>query len=211
MNVTKENAKGHSVHGGRDYYFCNLGCKNKFDANPEKYAAPNEVSLPVTAQSFKPLIIVFFYILITVVVVEGMHGNFSWMRAMGVYMAAFYLTFSLFKWINIDGFVQAYQTYDIIAQRWAPYGYVYATLEAIFGFAYILVPMSPVLNSMGFLLSVISMAGVYRVLREKRTVQCACLGTSFNLPMTKVTLIENLVMAVMSALMLLANASRFGG
>jgi P-type Cu+ transporter len=34
-------AKGnHTVHQGKDYYFCCAGCKAKFEAEPEKYLAP---------------------------------------------------------------------------------------------------------------------------------------------------------------------------
>jgi hypothetical protein len=44
--------------------------------------------------------------------------------------------------------------------------------------------------------------GVLRVLLDKRSIRCACLGTALNLPMTKVTLIEDLTMAAMAAVML---------
>ena len=44
--------------------------------------------------------------------------------------------------------------------------------------------------------------GVFQALREKKTIQCACLGTALKLPMTKVTLIEDVGMGVMALLML---------
>jgi hypothetical protein len=37
---------------------------------------------------------------------------------------------------------------------------------------------------------------------SKQTIQCACLGDVFNLPMTTVTIIEDLAMVVMAAVML---------
>lgn len=30
---------GSSQHGGRTYHFCGAGCKQRFDAEPQKYAA----------------------------------------------------------------------------------------------------------------------------------------------------------------------------
>ena len=45
--------------------------------------------------------------------------------------------------------------------------------------------------------------GVIKQLQQKSTIQCACLGTSLNLPMTEATLIENLIMLSMSVGMLL--------
>jgi hypothetical protein len=44
--------------------------------------------------------------------------------------------------------------------------------------------------------------GVAQALREKRTIQCACLGTALKLPMTKVTLAEDVVMGLMALVML---------
>jgi hypothetical protein len=38
---------------------------------------------------------------------------------------------------------------------------------------------------------------------DKSELQCACLGTALKLPMTKATLIENLIMILMAAWMLL--------
>jgi P-type Cu+ transporter len=38
MQVDEQKAAGQSVYKGKTYYFCNLGCKAKFDKNPEQYA-----------------------------------------------------------------------------------------------------------------------------------------------------------------------------
>ena len=38
MQVEEQHAAGQSEHGGKTYYFCSQGCKNKFDEDPERYA-----------------------------------------------------------------------------------------------------------------------------------------------------------------------------
>jgi hypothetical protein len=43
---------------------------------------------------------------------------------------------------------------------------------------------------------------VLKALLDKRAIRCACLGTALNLPMTTITLIEDLGMAAMAAVML---------
>jgi hypothetical protein len=48
----------------------------------------------------------------------------------------------------------------------------------------------------------ISAYGVWKVLKVKGEIQCACLGTVFKVPMTKVTLFENLFMAAMALYMI---------
>jgi len=38
MTIDSEKAAATSVYKGQMIYFCNPGCKTKFDQNPEKYA-----------------------------------------------------------------------------------------------------------------------------------------------------------------------------
>lgn len=37
MDIDPATAAGTSEYKGQTYYFCSLGCKKSFDANPEKY------------------------------------------------------------------------------------------------------------------------------------------------------------------------------
>lgn len=37
MEVEPKNAAGQSTYQGQTYYFCAVGCKTKFDAEPGKY------------------------------------------------------------------------------------------------------------------------------------------------------------------------------
>lgn len=39
MTVEPARAAAQSVYQGRTYYFCAVGCKQKFDLEPEKYLA----------------------------------------------------------------------------------------------------------------------------------------------------------------------------
>ena len=47
----------------------------------------------------------------------------------------------------------------------------------------------------------IGLIGVLSAVQKKQAIQCACLGTEFNLPMSVVTIIENSVMIVMAIAM----------
>lgn len=49
--------------------------------------------------------------------------------------------------------------------------------------------------------------GVYLKLRQPARIRCACLGTTLNFPLSKVTLAENMLMFVMAFAMLLAPAT----
>lgn len=49
----------------------------------------------------------------------------------------------------------------------------------------------------------LSSIGVIQSILQKRTIQCACLGTVFKLPMSTVTIIEDLLMVIMAIVMLI--------
>src|ERR1041384_671231 len=54
MTVDPAKAAGSFEHAGRTYYFCSLGCREKFTADPEKYLSPKPL-IPVGIQRAKHL------------------------------------------------------------------------------------------------------------------------------------------------------------
>jgi Cu+-exporting ATPase len=58
MNVDPAKAVGQSDHAGQTYYFCSIGCKKNFDANPVAFVAPKAVSpiqiMPATTRLTLP-------------------------------------------------------------------------------------------------------------------------------------------------------------
>ena len=151
-----------------------------------------------------PLALVISYLLLGVFAVAWATSIFSLSTMMFHYMAGFFLVFSFFKFLNIEGFADAFQTYDPLAKAWRPYGYFYAVFELGAGIGYLVQPTSLLLNLVVLILLSISSWGVIKAVRSKNQIQCACLGTVFNLPMTKVTLTENSVMIAMAVVMLIA-------
>ena len=153
-------------------------------------------------QTYKPLLLVVGYLVGIVGLVEIAADSFDWMRAMGNFMGGFFLAFSFFKLLDLRGFVDSFQSYDVVARPIRSYGYAYPFIELGLGVAY-LVGFAPVAtNLVTLVVMLVGIVGVSQALFQKRRIQCACLGTVFNLPMSKVTFIEDGVMATMAAVML---------
>jgi hypothetical protein len=72
------------------------------------------------------------------------------------------------------------------------------------GIAYVVQFNPLVTNWVTLILMSVSSIGVVQSLLNKRKIQCACLGAVFNLPMSKVTLIEDALMAGMALVMILS-------
>jgi hypothetical protein len=99
--------------------------------------------------------------------------------------------------------VDAYRSYDLVARAVPAWGWIYPFVELALSVAY-LVNFGPRLTNWATLVvMLVGAVGVLRALLDKRAIRCACLGTALNLPMTKVTLVEDLGMAAMAAGMLL--------
>src|SRR5947209_14048689 len=153
-------------------------------------------------QSYYPLALIVAY-LVGLSVLPGLwSGTFQWMTAMRHFMAGFFLAFSFFKLLNLTAFADAYAMYDVIARRWRPYGFAYPFIELALGVAYLLDLWPVVTNWVTLAVMLVGSVGVIQSLLNRRQIRCACLGTVFNLPMSTVTLIEDIGMAAMAAAML---------
>lgn len=153
--------------------------------------------------SFKPIYLLFAYVAGAATLVETARGGSDAMRWMGAFMAVFFLTFSFFKMLDVRGFAEGYGTYDVIAKRLPLYGLIYPFIELALGIAYVLAPLSPVTNIAALLVMGVSSIGVIQSVLRNAPFQCACLGTIFKLPLSRITLVEDLLMVVMSASMIL--------
>jgi hypothetical protein len=171
-------------------------------ATAEKHApaANAEKEKPTT---YFPLLLVLLYLLGITAAIEVAGGSFDAMRAMGHFMAGFFLVFSFFKLLDVRAFADAYGGYDVVAARWPLWGFVYPFVELALGFAYATHFAPVATNIVTLIVMGVSSIGVVKALLAKRKIQCACLGTVFNLPMSRVTLIEDGTMLAMAAAMLI--------
>jgi copper chaperone CopZ len=149
--------------------------------------------------TYKPILLIFGYVTTVSIIAATLQNTFHWMKAMNVFMAGFFLTFSFFKMLDLKGFAESYSMYDIVAKKLMAWGYVYAFIELALGVAYATNFQPLVTNIVTLLVMSISIIGVLQSVLNKQKIKCACLGAVFNLPMSTVTIIEDGLMIAMSA------------
>ncbi len=156
--------------------------------------------------NYFPLIIIIGLILLvaaTLTFKDINNDNFLLKKSVSYFMAGFFIVFGGFKLLDLKGFAHGYATYDLLAQKVPIYGYLYPFIELFFGLAMIMY-----FDSLGLLLAEIivmsfSGLGVVISLMRKQKIKCLCLGTLIsNIPLTKVTLIEDFGMAALALVML---------
>jgi copper chaperone CopZ len=157
---------------------------------------------PIRLATYWPLILVVAYILMGTGYVQYATGDWSWHHGMRLFMGLFFVGFAFFKLLNIPKFADAFASYDLIAARWRGYGLLYPMIELSLGFAYLfdIFPTATNLATIGVM--GIGLIGVIRAVAKRQAIECACLGTAFNLPMSAVTIIENSSMVLMALAML---------
>lgn len=155
-----------------------------------------------TIKDFSPLIVIFL-------VISGFsyysytNSGGDLMFAMQMFMAGFFIIFGLLKIIKLKAFAEAYQMYDVVAKRSVLYACLYPFLELFLGFSYYFGYKLQTINWITLFVMLVSAWGVYLKLRKREKIMCACLGTVFKVPMTWVTLFEDLLMAVMALMMII--------
>lgn len=152
--------------------------------------------------TYIPLIVIFSVIIIITTLASFLKESFSLDFTMRIFMGTFFAVFGLFKIINLRAFAEAYSTYDVLAMRSRVYAFTYPFIELTFALLYILNIGDIYRDIATIIIMVISSYGVFIKLRQKEEIPCACLGMVFKIPMTWVTLIEDIVMALMAALMI---------
>ena len=92
---------------------------------------------------------------------------------------------------------------DIIAKKIPLWGYIYPFVELALGIAYIFNQKPLVVNGVALVVMTLSIIGVLQSILNKRKIRCVCLGAVFNLPMSTVTIIEDGLMILMAAWMII--------
>ena len=154
-----------------------------------------------TATDFLPLLAVFACVF-AATFLFGLYTGAEGIRWMALFMGFFFLVFGLFKVWNLRGFAEAYRVYDLLAKRSTFYAYLYPFIELALAVLYLGGFFLFFTNIVTLIVMLVSALGVFLQLRKGEEIPCACLGTVFVIPMTWVTLGEDVLMAGMAGVML---------
>jgi len=140
--------------------------------------------------------ILLFSIIMTLVI--GKDFQFG----MRMFMGGFFAVFGILKVLKLKDFAVAYKEYDIIAKHSSLYAHAYPFIELALGILYFINIIPLTTNILTIIVMGIGATGVYIKLRKHEEIPCACLGTVFKVPMTWVTLAEDLLMVIMAIIMI---------
>ena len=160
--------------------------------------SPKTQASSVSLSVLKPLLIALSVVTLIAVALEIPRPTLTWQHFLPNFMGAFFFIFSLFKLANIKGFAMSFKRYDILAKYVPFFAPVYPVLELTLGFCYLAQLWLLPINVITLVVMTSQNIGITKALIKKTTIQCACLGSTFSIPITPITLLENVVMSLMA-------------
>lgn len=132
----------------------------------------------------------------------GMQGG--WMEWMHGFMGSFLCSFAMLKLFHPERFADGFRMYDIVARRHRAYAYLYPFIELGLGLAYLAFLVPPVTYALTVIVMAVGTVGVVGALRRGLDINCPCMGSVLDVPLSTVTLTEDIAMGLMAAVMLAA-------
>lgn len=148
-------------------------------------------------KAYQPLIVIVATVFFSAVALR--QTGFSFMHG---FMGLFLVTFAMFKFFDLKGFADGFSTYDLLAARWRGYAFAYPFIELGLGLAYLSWWHPAFIYFLTVVVMGVSAFGVVRSIRSGQKIKCACLGTILKVPLSTVSVVENLGMGLMAAWML---------
>jgi archaellum biogenesis protein FlaJ (TadC family) len=126
---------------------------------------------------------------------------------MHYFMGLFLVIYSMFKIFDLRGYADGFQMYDLLAKRVRAYAYAYPLVELALGLAYLafLYPVGTYIVTLvvfGF-----SALGVFDGVRRGLDLDCPCMGSVLKVPLSTVSLVENVGMSLMALGMLIMRSA----
>lgn len=127
---------------------------------------------------------------------------FDWVRW---FVGSMLLVFGGFKLISYESFLDVFPRYDALGSRYGWYVYAYPLVEVILGMSYILDLAPSVRYIVTFIMVTFGLIGMVTNLdRQGPSAHHTWLGNFLKLPMSTAILFEDVIVAVLAAVLVVA-------
>lgn len=131
-------------------------------------------------------------------------GTLFGVRTLEWFVAISMCVLAILKLRDLESFSNMFLGYDLLAQRWVRYAYLYPFGEALAGILMIAGALLWLAIPVAMLIGVVGAVSVFKaVYVERRELKCACVGGDSNVPLGFISLTENLMMVGMAIWMLI--------
>lgn len=149
--------------------------------------------------SYRPVIAIFVTALLIGLAVSWVaNGTLVAARMPEYAVATAMVLLGLQKLQDVESFSTMFLNYDLLAQRYVPYSYVYPYAETLAGGLMLAGALLWLAAPLALFIGTVGAVSVFKaVYVDKRELKCACVGGSSNVPLGFVSLTENIAMVLM--------------
>lgn len=157
------------------------------------------------ATSYTPVLVVFAVALLIAAAIAWLRfGTLASLSILPTFIAVAMCLLAMLKLQDVEKFSTMFLNYDLLAQKWPTYGYVYPFAELGAGVLMLAGTLTWLSAPVALIIGGVGAVSVFKaVYIDRRELKCACVGGSSNVPLGFVSLTENLMMIAMAAAMLL--------
>ena len=152
---------------------------------------------------YRPLISLIVLMLLAAGALQLRSQIDSPMLFMHHFMGFFLVVYSMFKIFDLNGYADGFEVYDLLAKRVRAYAYVYPFIELGLGLAYLAFLYPVVTYIVTIIIFSFGALGVLDGLRRGLDLDCPCMGSVLKVPLSTVSLVENIGMSLMALAMLI--------
>ncbi len=154
--------------------------------------------------TYRPIIAIFATTILMALSTSWALGELSIVRVIELFIAFSMCALAIQKLRDLEAFSLQFLNYDILAQKWVKYSYVYPFVEMLAGVAMISGFLTILSAPAAIFIATINGYSVFKaVYIDKRELKCACVGGISNVPLGFISLTENIMMAGMGFWMLI--------
>lgn len=112
-------------------------------------------------------------------------------------MGSILILFGSLKLYDLNKFSKIFIKYNIISKNFSIYSYIYPFIEIILGIFLFLKYNLQIVYILILILMIINLISVLFTIYLGQNLRCGCLGSFFHLPLSYVTISENIIMLFM--------------
>lgn len=152
------------------------------------------------ATTYRPVVVLFTMAgLIALSITWLVHAQVVHAMTLEWFISISMCLLALQKLKDIESFSTMFLSYDLLAQRWVPYGRVYPFAEALAGVLMLAGALTWISAPVALFIGGVGAISVFKaVYIDRRELKCACVGGDSKVPLGFVSLTENLMMIGMA-------------
>ncbi len=155
--------------------------------------------------TYQPVIAVFSSTALMALALSWAQTESLGFMTLEIFIALSMCVLAILKLRDLYSFSNQFLSYDLLAQKYVRYSYVYPFAELIAGVGMLSGLIPPVFAIIALFIGLVGATSVFKaVYIEKRELKCACVGGDSNVPLGAVSLLENVMMVFMGVVTLLS-------